>query len=36
MLPLEHAIEESGWQRIYIDLPWAGGSADFNATSAAP
>lgn len=21
MLPLEDAIEDSGWQRIYIDLP---------------
>jgi pimeloyl-ACP methyl ester carboxylesterase len=34
MLPLEHAIDDSGWQRIYIDLPWAEGNADLNATSA--
>ncbi len=34
MLPLEDAIEESGWQRIYIDLPWAEGNADSNAISA--
>lgn len=34
MLPLEGAIEESGWQRIYIDLPWAEGNADNNASSA--
>lgn len=34
MLPLEHAIDDSGWQRIYIDLPWAEGNADINATSA--
>ncbi len=34
MLPLEDAIDESGWQRIYIDLPWAEGNADINATSA--
>jgi pimeloyl-ACP methyl ester carboxylesterase len=34
MLPLEHAIENSGWQRIYLDLPWAEGNADIDATSA--
>ncbi len=34
MLPLEDAIGEPGWQRIYIDLPWAEGNADSNAISA--
>lgn len=34
MLPLEDAIDGCGWQRIYIDLPWAEGNADLNATSA--
>ncbi|NHW46623.1 alpha/beta hydrolase [Paenarthrobacter sp. MSM-2-10-13] len=34
MLPLEDAVEESAWQRIYIDLPWAEGNADSNASSA--
>lgn len=34
MLPLEDAIDESGWQRIYIDLPWAVGNADTNVSSA--
>lgn len=33
MLPLEDAIDECGWQRIYIDLPWAAGNADINVTS---
>ena len=33
MLPLEDALDESGWQRIYIDLPWAGGNADVNVVS---
>ncbi|MGM9472440.1 alpha/beta fold hydrolase [Pseudarthrobacter sp. YS3] len=32
MLPLEDAISGCGWQRIYIDLPWAEGSADTNAS----
>jgi pimeloyl-ACP methyl ester carboxylesterase len=32
MLPLEDAaLDESGWQRIYIDLPWAEGNAKSNA-----
>ncbi|MBD1591679.1 alpha/beta hydrolase [Arthrobacter sp. S1_S22] len=34
MLPLEDVIDESGWQRIYIDLPWAEGNADANVSSA--
>lgn len=33
MLPLEDAIDECGWQQIYIDLPWAAGNADINVTS---
>ena len=33
MLPLEDAIDESGWQRIYIDLPWAAGTDGINVTS---
>lgn len=33
MLPLEHALEESEWQRIYVDLPWAAGNADVNVTA---
>lgn len=28
MLPLEGALHETGWQRIYIDLPWAAGDSD--------
>lgn len=35
MLPLEDAIEESGWQRIYIDLPWTEGNADSSNASSA-
>ena len=34
MLPLEDAIDEAGWQRIYIDLPWAEGNVDIHAASA--
>ncbi|ABK02037.1 alpha/beta hydrolase fold protein [Arthrobacter sp. FB24] len=34
MLPLEDALDESGWQRIYIDLPWAAGNADVDVSSA--
>ncbi|WP_308192106.1 alpha/beta hydrolase [Arthrobacter sp. AK04] len=34
MLQLEDAIDEAGWQRIYIDLPWAEGNADPNVSSA--
>ena len=34
MLPLEDALDGSGWQRIYIDLPWAAGNADTNVSSA--
>ncbi|MDN3482882.1 alpha/beta hydrolase [Arthrobacter sp. APC 3897] len=34
MLPLEDALDGSGWQRIYIDLPWAAGNADGDVTSA--
>ncbi|MHA7146306.1 lipase family protein [Arthrobacter sp. TmT3-37] len=35
MLPLEDAIEESGWQRIYLDLPWTEGNADSSNTTSA-
>lgn len=34
MLPLEDIIGGSGWQRIYIDLPWAEGNTDMHASSA--
>lgn len=34
MLPLEDALDGSGWQRIYIDLPWAAGNVDGDVTSA--
>lgn len=34
MLPLEDAIDESGWQGIYIDLPRAEGNIDTNVSSA--
>ncbi|WP_427115466.1 alpha/beta fold hydrolase [Pseudarthrobacter scleromae] len=34
MLPLEDALDGSGWRRIYIDLPWAAGNADTNVSSA--
>ena len=34
MLPLEDALARSGWQRIYIDLPWAAVNADGDVTSA--
>ncbi|MBP1137685.1 pimeloyl-ACP methyl ester carboxylesterase [Arthrobacter sp. PvP023] len=34
MLPLEDALDGSGWQRIYIDLPWAAGNADVDVSSA--
>lgn len=34
MLPLEDAIDGAGWQRIYIDLPWAEGNGDIHAASA--
>jgi len=34
MLPLEDAIDGSGWQRIYLDLPWAAGNADTHVSSA--
>ncbi|WP_045731942.1 alpha/beta fold hydrolase [Pseudarthrobacter chlorophenolicus] len=34
MLPLEDAIGERGWQRLYIDLPWAAGGSGNNAASA--
>ncbi|WP_309105891.1 alpha/beta hydrolase [Arthrobacter sp.] len=34
MLPLEDIVDGSGWQRVYIDLPWAEGHADIRASSA--
>jgi pimeloyl-ACP methyl ester carboxylesterase len=34
MLPLEDVIDGAGWQRIYLDLPWAEGNADMHASSA--
>ncbi|MEW9870974.1 alpha/beta fold hydrolase [Arthrobacter sp. HS15c] len=34
MLPLEDAIDDCGWQRIYIDLAWAEGNVDTNVSSA--
>lgn len=34
MLPLEEVIDGAGWQRIYVDLPWAEGNAEDQASSA--
>lgn len=34
MLPLEDVIDGAGWQRIYVDLPWAEGNAEHQASSA--
>ncbi|MFC9770083.1 MULTISPECIES: alpha/beta fold hydrolase [unclassified Pseudarthrobacter] len=34
MLPLEDAIGDCGWRRIYIDLPWAAGASGGKAASA--
>ncbi|WP_460801896.1 alpha/beta fold hydrolase [Microbacterium sp. GXF6406] len=31
MLPLEDMVPDAGWQRVYIDLPWAEGAADTGA-----
>jgi hypothetical protein len=33
MLPLQNSIDESGWQRIYIDLPWAAENANVTVSS---
>ncbi|WP_298041240.1 alpha/beta hydrolase [uncultured Microbacterium sp.] len=31
MLPLEDMVPDAGWQRVYIDLPWAEGTSDTGA-----
>lgn len=33
MLPLEAALDRPGWERVYLDLPWAPGATDTGAAN---